>query len=230
MQSINNKVSFTGTKQLLRDADWICRKTTSAFPMISPTKIYFSNPDKIVKNPKFTKFLWEKSMQIQNDRKDRYFLKSPFKFLLEVLYSVSVHKVGNCAEATSLAGMIAKMNGVENCYRISLTDLNECSKIDHTALLITKKPIKNRIINSKESLIIDPWLGISGRAADVLSRYESEFHKLLRLSKNLSIGFKMSAFGNFQDLNSKEIDVLRLVHPDLVCKKKDNSKGFIRFA
>ena len=175
MQRINNAISFTGTRQVLRDADWICRKTSSAFPMISPTKIYFSNPERILKNRKFTTFLWAKSLQLQEDRKDRRFLKSPFKFLSEVLYSACNHKVGNCSEFVSIAEMIAKMNGVKNCYRVSMTDLNKSGKLDHTALLVTKNPIDSRIISSKESIIIDPWLGISGRAADVVTRYEKEF-------------------------------------------------------
>ncbi len=227
MQRINNAISFTGTRQVLRDADWICRKTSSAFPMISPTKIYFSNPERILKNRKFTTFLWAKSLQLQEDRKDRRFLKSPFKFLSEVLYSACNHKVGNCSEFVSIAEMIAKMNGVKNCYRVSMTDLNKSGKLDHTALLVTKNPIDSRIISSKESIIIDPWLGISGRAADVVTRYEKEFSKILGLSGDTAIGFRVN---KSLDLSGKELDILRTVHPDLIFKKKDNSKGFMRFA
>lgn len=226
MQSINNSITFTGSRQILRDADWVCRKVSSAFPMISPTKIYYSNPDKIVKSKKFTTFLWKKSMQLQDDRKDRYFLKSPFKFLSEILYSVKAHKVGNCSEFVSLAEMIAKINGAKNCYRVSMVDLDKTSKLDHTVLLVTKNPIKSKVINSKESIIIDPWLGISGQSDKVFTRYKNEFKKMLKLSDDTSIGFKIN---KSLELDNREIDVLKSIHPELIFTKKDKSQGFMRF-
>ena len=108
-----------------------------------------------------------------------------------------------------------------------MTDLNKSGKLDHTALLVTKNPIDSRIISSKESIIIDPWLGISGLAADVVTRYEKEFSKILGLSGDTAIGFRVN---KSLDLSGKELDILRTVHPDLIFKKKDNSKGFMRFA
>ena len=122
--------------------------------------------------------------------------------------------------------MIAKINGAKNCYRVSMVDLDKTSKLDHTVLLVTKNPIKSKVINSKESIIIDPWLGISGQSDKVFTRYKNEFKKMLKLSDDTSIGFKIN---KSLELDNREIDVLKSIHPELIFTKKDKSQGFMRF-
>lgn len=235
MQNINNTISFGGSRQFLREADWVCRKVKSEFPMISPTHVYYSNPERILNNKNYMEFLMNKSLQLQEDRADRHFLKRGYKFLKEVLYSAAVHKVGNCSESVSLAEMIAKMNGVKNCYRLSFAEANpkkimsvdSRNKLDHTVLMVSKNPVDQDGIKPSESLIIDPWLGISGRMRDIVTRYKNEFAKILKINKDTSLAFKLS---EPLDLNEYDIEILRLGYPELIYKKKDKSAGFIRLA
>lgn len=226
MQQIN-QISFTGSRTLLNDADWVCRKVKTAFPIISPTQIYYSNPEIIRKNRRFVSFLHEKSLVLQEDRLDRRLLKSPFKFLKEVLYSATSHRVGNCFEQASLAEMIARMNGVKNCYKLTMEDLNTSKSLDHTVLLVTKNPLNSAIINSKESIIIDPWLGISGRAEAVLERYKNQFGKMFGLNNKTLIAFKMK---KRLELNENEIEILKAKFPNLVFDNKGRKTGFMKFA
>ncbi len=232
MQNINNSISFTGSRKFLRDADWVCRKVKSEFPMISPTRVYYSNMEKVQSDKKYMSFIMKKSIQLQEDRADRHFLSSAYKFMKEVLFSVTVNKVGNCSEYVSLAEMISKMNGVKNCYRLSLVDANPKNisntskkKLDHTVLMISKNPVEGDTIKPDESLIIDPWLGISGRMKDVVSRYKLEFSKMLKITDDTEVAFKISRPLNFKDF---EIETFKLGFPNLIYPKNDETSEFMK--
>ena len=114
----NCKTAFTASKIPLQDADWVCRKVKTAFPAISPNRLFFENPALIISNSKFNSFISKKGNLLVQDRNDRKFLSSPFKILKEIIYSASEHKVAHCNEFASLAEMIARINGVKNCYRL----------------------------------------------------------------------------------------------------------------
>lgn len=233
MQNINNSISFTGSRKFLRDADWVCRKVNSEFPMISPTRVYYSNQNRVSSNKKYMSFVLEKELQLHADRADRRFFKSAYKFLKEVLYSATVNKIGNCSEYVSLAEMVSRMNGVKNCYRLSFRDAasekmltnSSAKSVNHTALLISKNPIKYDDIKEDECLIIDPWLGISGRMKDVIARYKNEFPKMLKLKDDTQLTYHIS--GNF-DLSDFDLEALKFGFPSLVYPNKTKSHEFMK--
>ena len=214
----NNQISFSGLGSVKRDSDWICRKVKTSFPMISPTRLYYDNPDFFKKEKKFSSFLKEKSQILQADRADRRFLKSPFKFIKEVISSINRNRIGNCAEHALFAEMISRINGVKNCYRLTVRDRDLPEKLNHTFLLISKDPIKNNRLDLKNSIIVDPWVGISGRAKEVLERYKNQFGKLLNLqdTSKLKFGIKSQLC-----LDENEINLLKSKYPELVFKSRD---------
>lgn len=217
----NNKISFSGSSSIMRDSDWICRKVKVSFPMISPTRLYYDNPDFFKKKKRFSLFLKKESQILQEDRADRRFLKSPFKFIKEVISSVNRNRLGNCAEHALFAEMIARINGLKNSYRLTVKDQSASDKMNHTFLLISKTPIKNNRLDLKNSLIIDPWVGISGKANDVLSRYKNQFAHLLKLDKSSQLKFGIK---NQLELNENEINYLKNKYPQLIFKSKDGHK------
>lgn len=233
MQNINNSISFTGSRKFLRDADWVCRKVKSEFPMISPTRVYYSNTDRVSSNKKYMAFVLDKELQLHQDRADRRFLKSSYKFIKEVLYSATVNKIGNCSEYVSLAEMVSRMNGVKNCYRLSFRDAasekmlasSSAKSVNHTALLISKNPIKGNEIKEDECLIIDPWLGISGRMKDVIERYKNEFPQILKIKDDTQLKYHIS--GNF-DLSEFDLEVLKGGFPSLIYPNKSKANEFMK--
>lgn len=212
MNNINtsNSMNFTGKSRLLRDADWVCRKVKTTFPAISPNRLYRENAELIMANPRFEKFIYEKGAVLMQDRRDRKFLSSPFNILSEIIYSAKEHKVAHCAELSSLAEMVARMNGVKNCYRFSMKDY------DHSFLLISENPVSRGI--KLTDIIIDPWLGISGRVKNIFMQYEHQYGKIFPFDpqENVVLNKRKPL-----DLNDNEIKFLREKFPELVFNSRD---------
>ena len=210
----NCKTAFTASKIPLQDADWVCRKVKTAFPAISPNRLFFENPALIISNSKFNSFISKKGNLLVQDRNDRKFLSSPFKILKEIISSASEHKVAHCNEFASLAEMIARINGVKNCYRLFMENY------DHTFLFICEKPIEEGFCK-KNNFIIDPWLGISGRVEDILMKYKNVYGKIFQFAQNEKISLKIK---KPLSLNENEIKYFREKYPNLVFNSSDGHK------
>lgn len=220
MLLVNNNKSnqiqnFNGKSPLLKDADWICRKVKTTFPAISPNRLYYENTKLITDNEKFYKFIYNKGKTLKQDRKDRKFLLSPFEFLKKLIHSTQEHKIAHCGEYSSLAEMIARMNGIENCYRIFMKDY------DHTFLLVKEKPLSEGL--QMNDIIIDPWLGISGYLKDISSKYQFQYNNIFHINgdKGNSIVLKPKKTLN---LKSGEIDYFKEQFPQLIFKSRDGHK------
>ncbi len=209
----NFQINFTGIKTTLNDADWVCRTVRKNFPAISPNRLYYENPKLISNNERLYDFINEKGKVLQQDRNDRKFLKSPFKILKEIIYSVKEHKVAHCGEYSSLAELIARMNGVDNCYRFLMKDYN------HVFLLITKKPLKDGI--KLNDIVIDPWLGIVAKVRDIFMKYKNEYGKIFPFENNESVVLRLK---KPLSLDKKEIEYFKEKYPELVFKSKDGHK------
>lgn len=207
-----NTPMFTGKSTLLKDADWICRNVKTTFPAISPNRLYYENPTLFRNNERFNKFIYEKGKLLKLDRKDRKFLQSPFKFLKEVIYSAKEHKVAHCSEYASLAEMVARMNGIKNCYRICMKDY------DHTFLLVKKRPLNEGI--NMDDIVIDPWLGISGRLKDIRLEYKNKYNNIFHMDDgDIVLKLKKALL-----LAPDEIESFKKQFPQLIFKSRDGHK------
>lgn len=207
-----NNTVFTGKPTLLKDADWICRKAKTTFPAISPNRLFYENCELIQENERFKDFIHRKGKTLIQDRNVRKFLESPFQILKAIIYSMKEHKVAHCSEYSTIAELIARMNGIKNCYQFFMKDY------DHTFLLITKTPLNDGIkIND---IIIDPWLGISGRLRDVLMQYQHQYSDIFDIDDdNIVLHLKKSFY-----LEPDEINYFKEKFPELIFKSRDGRK------
>lgn len=210
---MSSNLSFCGQNRILNDADWICRKARKAFPAISPNRLFYENPQLFKDNERFMTFIKRKAAILKEDRADRKFLRSPFKFLKEVIYSFKEHKVAHCAEYSALAEMIARINGIENCNRTYIDGG------DHSFLLIAKDKMKNKV--SPQDIIVDPWLGIVGSVKDVLAKYKNDYNNLIKIPDPKNIVLKKI---KELKLDKQEIEYLRKSYPKLIFKSKNIEK------
>lgn len=206
--------NFTGTKIYLQDADWVCRKVKTAFPAISPNRLYFENPALFISNNKLSNFIREKGNILQQDRQDRKFLKSSFKFLKEIIYSVKDHKVAHCNELSAIAELVARINGIKNCCRLNMKDH------DHTFLVIGQKPIENGLFQ-KNNFIVDPWLGISGHAEDVFMKFQNVYNRIFKFydGEDVSLRIKKPLL-----LSEDELTYFKDKYPELIFSGRNGRK------
>ena len=217
MENMNNnvqhQVTFKAAKQHLKDADWICRSVRKSFPAILPNKLFLENDDLISNNSNIDKFIRQKMDVLRQDRADRRFLQSPFKVLNEIIYSASQHHVAQCYECSALAEMVARMNGIDNCYKLTMKDY------DHTFLLLTQKPLSEGF-DVKNSIIVDAWLGISGRIKDIFLKYQNVYNDFFHISSgDIVVKTKKPL-----ELTGEEIKLLREKYPELVFKSASGRK------
>ena len=85
---------------------------------------------------------------------------------------------------------------------------------DHTFLLVKKNPIDEGIM--MDDIVIDPWLGLSGRLQDMKLKYKNMFNM-----DNANIAFKIK---QSLSLSSDEINYLKAQFPQFVFKGRAGRK------
>lgn len=112
----------------------------------------------------------------------------PVKFLKKLLEQVRDNKVGNCYEKATIADLILKVNGVNNCDRINLVTNDGQKNLHHTVLLVNFDK-QNYYPSLQKLVIIDPWCGDSGYADIMLKKYANIFNNFFKLKKGEDIQF-----------------------------------------
>ena len=212
---INNnysqQITFSGRNKILRDADWVCRKVNSEFPSIMPNRLFYENPDMILKNPRIGEFLHKKNQQLTQNRKVISKLFEPFERFKALIETTKKYKVAQCSELSALAELVARINGVKYCQKFSIKDY------DHAVLLVSDKPIKPTRIGEND-IIIDPWLGISGSVGDVFRKYKHQYSKLFPIGKNEVVSLIPA---KPMELSRSQIEHFKDYFPKLIFKSAD---------
>lgn len=202
MNTINKQIqqpSFSSRCPEIRDAQWVCQKVKS-FPHISSTKVTIPVTDLAYKHPdlynKFTRFPypdlfkkpeehkivrifeWQKNLvkKMSHARDDWGVLrKGDFKTVGAILGQFKYNRLGNCGEDAFLSAAILRLNGIKNAYTASIK-IDKYSQ-DHAVCAFNRsgKPYSGKI--ERDTIIIDPWIGVADFASNVFQKYKDSFSK-----------------------------------------------------
>lgn len=213
----NSPISFKSKSSVVKDADWVCRSVNANFPAISTTWLNFN-----LDTHKKMHFISRIGEDIQKARNKNCSELVPFNFFKNMLNQVKQNKAGNCFEKATIAELILKINGVNNCNRINLVTDNGKRNLNHCVLLVNFDK-QNYYPSLQKALIIDPWSGNSGYADIILKKYETMYNKFFKLKPDENIQFVPR---NILDLGEQDINYFKENYPKLVFKSSDNHKLF----
>ena len=239
MNTISQQIkqpSFSSRCPEIRDAQWVCQKVKS-FPHISSTKITIPVTDLAYKHPtlydKFTKFPYANLFKIPEEHKIvrifewqtrlvekinrareewRVHRNGDFKTVGAILGQFKYNKLGNCGEDAFLSAAILRLNRIENAYTASLK-IDKLSQ-DHAVCVFNRsgKPYSGKI--DRDTIIIDPWIGVADFATNVFQKYKDSFSKyFVGLNQNSKISFDKIRRIN---ISGEEEFLLTLKRPELL--------------
>jgi hypothetical protein len=131
-----------------------------------------------------------------------------------ILKLIKERKIGNCSEASFLALISARVNGVKNCVTAFITSPNGFN-YDHSIILV----------EDEKPYIIDAWLGFADYVPNAIKRYQKDFKNCFdfKEAKTNEMIIKPDEYSVFADLNDslqkKDIRKMKKIAPNLVLKK-----------
>ena len=168
-------------------------------------KILFRSKRFSQKDIKILKYISNQFYELGNCRRKCAKVDAPFN----TLKILEEYKKGNCYENAILAELIMKLNGIDYAKTIYLKDKN--GNPQHAVCIFNRDGSKfEKIINNK-SIIIDPWIGKTDFANNMIIYYNN------MLSNNFLIEPK-TEFEIINDFNLLPCDKIRLKqkYPQLV--------------
>ena len=213
----HSQQTFKSKNSIIKDADWVCRSVNTNFPAISTTWLNFNlNPNKKMF------FISRIGENIQKARNKNSSELLPFNFFKNMLNQVQQNKSGNCYEKATIAELILKINGVNNCNRINLVSDDGKRNLNHCVLLVNFDK-QNYYPSLQKTVIIDPWCGNSGYADTIFKKYINMYNSFFNLKPDENIQFIPR---NTLALGEQEINYFKENYPKLVFKSSDNHKLF----
>lgn len=127
-----------------------------------------------------------------------------------VIYQLKSEKLGNCGEDAFLSALILKLNGVKNACMATLKSGKE--KVDHVVCVFNKDGSAFDGKVSKNTIIIDPWVGTADFASNMFLKYKALAKKYFyNIKPDSKLGFE-----NVRQLDLSDRQKLRL------CLENDN--------
>ena len=191
MKINNYSPNFKSRNIEIRQADRICRLVNSEFASISSSKL----AQKIKHNPELGKYIKydrrlsenlhtrirKKVLLIKDDIIEKY------KKLAEL---VKKERLANCDELMRLASLVCAANGIKTQpiivqkYSYKTLDTISCQHIALALIPKGKLRLEGKMSNFKDTIIIDPWLGIADYASNVSLKYKNVFPQFLNLKED----------------------------------------------
>lgn len=207
----NSNISFKSRSRLIKDADYLRRTVNREFPVVAYTKAAHEAAEKIPQIKKIMDFLKQKTRVLNSYREDRHFVKSPFTFYKNILYSTTKEKLGTCFEQSSLIELALRLNGVKNCGKASLAD-TAGNLLNHSVAYVKTGN------DPKKTVIIDTWLQDCGFLPEMMSKYKNEYK---RYFKNPAKGQEMVLITRKpQELTPEQTEYFKQKYPQLVLKNR----------
>lgn len=209
----NSQPSFKSRCVTVKNAQDVCRAVRNNFPYVAYSKAAREASRDILKKENIFDYLVEKTKILKEYREDRQYLKNPFKFYKEILYSTFTEKLAACYELSALAEMILRMNGVKNCTKASLVSksgkrMNHCV----TYVQLSQK------YDPKKVIIIDPFLQEADFLPNMLLKYKGQYkHCLNPIHPKDTITLCLKPE---KPLTDEEINILKEKYPQLIFKKE----------
>ncbi len=210
IQNINH-TNFTSRNKTIRFADDVSRRVNKCYPRISSTLVDDFNTAKHFKDYRIK--LYKRIDTLRNDMDDCYDdADSLIGRILAITKTVKEHRIGNCGESALLAEIIAKINGIKDCYIASLKT-SKGKNLDHSVLLV----------NDKKPYIIDAWLGFADFVPNTIKRFQSEFRNHFNIKDGDKLVFKKleDEYADClnQDFSRRQINKLKRIYPNHVIKR-----------
>ena len=180
MNIINNNMTFTSRNRVVRRADDISRMTMKKFPLVSSTR-YCDSPNCI----KIINSLEKLNKKIWNAREEMCAITASYKLhgiekINAYIASAIKHNIGNCAEMTELATIIARLFNIKDTKRVGLYSKNN-RDLDHMALYVE---------NKGKPYIIDAWLGFADYVPNTIQKYKTVYKDFFGFNETKDIDMK----------------------------------------
>ena len=214
MNIFSDNINFTGRCSQVKDAQWVCHVVNTAFPNVSTTRfsaplyklkqenaqLYYNfinknqfqtaKPYNYNELKLFVLFDWQKHLveKLNNVRRRwQSDSKNSSRLLCNVIKQLKLDKIGNCGEDALLSEAILKINGIDNSYTAALC-LND-SKIDHRVCVFNRDGTKFDGKVTKNTIIIDPWIGAADFAQNMFLNYKRFCNKyFFNIKDNSKLG------------------------------------------
>ena len=208
---INSNISFKSRSSLIKDADNLRRVVNREFPVVAYTKAANEAWPEILSIKRIMDFILKKNRTLMEYRQDRRYVKNPFTFYKNILYSATKEKLGTCFEQSSLVELALRMNGVKNCAKASLAD-TAGNLLNHSVVYIKTGN------DPKKTIIIDPWLQDCGFFPEMMTKYKNEYKKYFkRPAQGEKIVLKPRTP---QQLTDEQLNYFKEKYPELIVNKK----------
>ena len=204
--------TFQSRNSTIRFADDIARRVNQCYPRKSASLI--TSMKNIDRFKSLETRLSEGIAQMRQTKRDRLFAAKTFPDMLRAIVdTIKESKTGNCGESAELSAIVAKANGIQNCY-LAEVEGEYGNDLDHTVLYV----------NDKIPYVIDSWLGFADYVPNAVARYKNEYLKYFdEYYMNQKIVFTKKDMGVDYFLNYKFSDFavksLREQFPETVIRK-----------
>ena len=132
--------------------------------------------------------------------------------ILAFVKPVKKYRRGNCGESAQLSAIVAKVNGLKDCYISSLVT-KKGKDLDHSVLYV----------KDKKPYIIDAWLGFADFVPNALSRYKNEFgfHFDIKEGEKLALEKLETDFTDVlnADFSKSQINKIKKIFPEQFIKR-----------
>ena len=207
-----NNTTFQSRNSTIRFADDIARHVNKCYPRISA-----SLTDDFINIQAFRKF--KKRLNRKTEDLLRTDISESFNEadnfigkILAFVKPVKKYKLGNCGESAQLSAIVAKVNGLKDCFIASLIT-KEGKDLDHSVLYI----------KAKKPYIIDTWLGFADYVPNAISRYKNEFGFHFDIKEGEDMTFKelKSDYTEIlnQDFTKTQINKIKKIFPEQLIKR-----------
>ena len=207
----NKNMTFTARNPHIRFADDIARCVNRNYPRLSST-LY----EGMGRSASYNKNIENLMGKIQTMREELFFsllehhgdFIKKCRILSDIIKS---KKVGNCHESAILAEIVAKTNGIRNCFTAQLKPTTGNFKDTHDhAVLYVDSPL--------HPYIIDPWLGFADFVPNAIERYKKEYSKHFDFKKFGTDEMFFDILQNRTPIDSDTEKELKRIFPDLILK------------
>ncbi len=207
-----NNTNFQSRNSTIRFADDVARHVNKCYPRISS-----SLTDDFVNINAFRKFKKrinaDTEYLLRTDISDEFADAENFiGKILAFVKPVKKYKLGNCGESAQLSAIVAKVNGLKDCYISSLVTKNG-KDLDHSVLYV----------NDKKPYIIDAWLGFADFVPNALSKYKNEFEFHFDIKEGEKMTFKKLETDYTDVLNKDftktQINKIKKIFPEQFIKR-----------
>ena len=207
-----NNINFQSRNKTIRFADDVARHVNKCYPRISS-----SLTDDFVNINAFRKF--KKRINAETEYLLRADISEGFNEaenfigkILAFVKPVKKYRRGNCGESAQLSAIVAKVNGLKDCYISSLVT-KKGKDLDHSVLYV----------KDKKPYIIDAWLGFADFVPNALSRYKNEFgfHFDIKEGEKLALEKLETDFTDVlnADFSKSQINKIKKIFPEQFIKR-----------